>query len=191
MSYQIVDCRSFGADQLCEALNTAFSDYVTPLHLSEKDFREFQRQRGFSAEHSFVAMAGEEIAAFWFSSLPNSSYGNRAYTLSVGTSPEHRRKGLSKKLLAAVLKKQLEVGAKGLQLEVITTNEKAVAAYEAFGFRRERTLGVFRLVNSKAIKAHVGEWVLERIGLHDLPDDAGPYFDTLPTPRTVLPGFVV
>ena len=75
MSYQIVDCRSFGADQLCEALNTAFSDYVTPLHLSEKDFREFQRQRGFSAEHSFVAMAGEEIAAFWFSSLPNSRYG--------------------------------------------------------------------------------------------------------------------
>lgn len=188
MSYQIVDCRSFGADQLCEALNIAFSDYVTPLHLSEKDFREFQRQRGFSAEHSFVAMAGEEIAAFWFSSLPNSSYGDRAYTLSVGTSPAHRRKGLSRKLLAAVLEKQLEVGAKGLQLEVITTNEKAVSAYEAFGFRRERTLGVFRLVNSKALKSQVGEWVLERIGLNDLPDDTGPYFDTLPTPQNSIAG---
>ncbi|EAV43778.1 hypothetical protein SIAM614_11658 [Stappia aggregata IAM 12614] len=183
MTYQIVDCRSFEAAQLCEALNLAFSDYVTPMHLSEEAFREFQRQRGFSSQHSFAAVAGTEIAAFWFSSAPNSEYGNRAYTLSVGTSPAHRRNGLSRQLLEAVIEKQQKVGSKGLQLEVITTNGKAVSAYEAFDFRRERTLGVFRLIESKALAAKAGDWSACKIGLDDLPEDTSAFFDTQPTPQ--------
>jgi ribosomal protein S18 acetylase RimI-like enzyme len=183
MTYQIVDCRSFEAAQLCEALNLSFSDYVTPMHLSEQDFRQFQRQRGFSSQHSFAALAGTEIAAFWFSSAPNPEYGNRAYTLSVGTSPAHRRKGLSRQLLEAVIEQQHKVGANGLQLEVITTNDKAVSAYEAFGFNRERTLGVFRLVDSEALAAKAGEWAVGKIGLDDLPMNMSAFFDTLPTPQ--------
>ncbi|MEE4012361.1 GNAT family N-acetyltransferase [Roseibium sp. FZY0029] len=183
MTYQIVECRSFEAAQLCEALNLAFSDYVTPMHLSEQDFREFQRQRGFSSENSFAAMAGAEIAAFWFSSPPNPEFGNRAYTLSVGTSPAHRRKGLSRQLLAAVIERQRNVESKGLQLEVITTNDKAVSAYEAFGFHRERTLGVFRLNESEALAAKAGEWAVGKIGLDDLPEDTSAFFDTQPTPQ--------
>ncbi|GAB2187364.1 GNAT family N-acetyltransferase [Roseibium sp. LAB1] len=183
MSYQIADCRSFDSARLRDALNLAFSDYVTPMHLTERDFRDFQRQRGFSAVHSFVALAGDEIASFWFSSEPNPHYGKRAYALSVGTSPAHRRNGLSRQLLAKVIERQVEAGSKGLQLEVITTNEKAVAAYEAFGFRRERTLGVLRLVETDALSAKVGNWTVERIGLGELPDDTSAYFDTLPTPQ--------
>lgn len=183
MSYQIVDCRLFEAAQLCEALNLAFSDYVTPMHLSEEAFREFQRQRGFSSQHSFAALAGTEIAAFWFSSAPNQEYGNRAYTLSVGTSPAHRRNGLSRQLLEAVIEKQQKVGSKGLQLEVITTNGKAVSAYEAFGFHCVRTLGVFRLVDSKALAAKAGDWSAGKIGLDDLPKDTSAFFDTQPTPQ--------
>ncbi|TYC66756.1 GNAT family N-acetyltransferase [Stappia sp. BW2] len=186
MSYQIVDCRSFDAAQLCDALNLAFSDYVTPMHLSVEDFREFQRQRGFSAEHSFVALAQDEIAAFWFSGQPHPEYGNRAYTLSVGTSPEHRRNGLSRQLLEAVIEKQRKEGSKGLQLEVITTNERAVSAYEAFGFHRERTLGVFRLGGTGVLAAKGRDWTAAKIGLDALPHDTSAFFDTLPTPQNSL-----
>jgi ribosomal protein S18 acetylase RimI-like enzyme len=183
MTYQITDCRAFGATQLCSALNLAFSDYVTPLHLTEPGFIDFQRQRGFSATHSFVALEGSEIAAFWFSSPPHPDYGNRAYTLSVGTAPGHRRRGLSRQLLERVVDRLRNDRATGLQLEVITTNDKAVAAYEAFGFRRQRTLGVFKLGFEGLSASGSGDWSVEPIRLEDLPEDTGDFVDTEPTPQ--------
>jgi len=182
-SYRLTDCRALGAKQLCAALNLAFSDYVTPLHLTEAGFADFQRQRGFSPVHSFVALEGNEIAAFWFSSPPHPEYGRRAYTLSVGTAPAHRRKGLSRLLLKQVVERQQADGAEGLQLEVIATNDKAIAAYETFGFRRERTLGVFKLGRNSLEKSSKSPWSAEPAGLDDLPDDDSAYADTLPTPQ--------
>ncbi|MHA7773180.1 GNAT family N-acetyltransferase [Roseibium sp. M-1] len=183
MTYRFTDCAPLSVKQLCAALNLAFSDYVTPLHLTEAGFIDFQRQRGFSPEHSFVAFDGDDIAGFWFSSPPNPDYGNRAYTLSVGSAPAHRRKGLSRQLLQKVVERQRASRASGLQLEVITTNDKAVAAYEAAGFRRSRTLGVFRLGIEGAIAAGPTDWIVEPVGLEDLPDDERLYVDTLPTPQ--------
>ena len=182
-NYRLTDCRAFGAKQLCAALNLAFSDYVTPLHLTEAGFADFQRQRGFSPLHSFVALQGDEIAAFWFSSAPIPEYGGRAYTLSVGTAPGHRRKGLSRLLLRQVVERQQSDGASGLQLEVITSNGKAVAAYEAFGFRRKRTLGVYRLGTGDLAASGKGSWSAEPVGLDNLPHDDSAYADTRPTPQ--------
>lgn len=162
-------------------MNAAFSDYVIPLNLSVGQFEEFQQQRGFSAEQSFVALADDGIAAFWFSGVPMAAYGNRAYTLSVGTHPGHRRNGLSRRLLGAVLETQRDLGAAGLQLEVITDNRQAITAYEAFGFRRQRRLGVLKLdaLPAPGVVTHAAR----PIGLDDLPDLEDDYFDTMPSPQ--------
>lgn len=183
MSYQITDCRALQASQLCSAMNAAFSDYVVPLSLTEDKFQEFQKQRGFSGEHSFVAMSGEEIAAFWFSGAPLSSYENHAYTLSVGTVPAHRRKGLSRQLLQKVKERQTADGGRGLQLEVITTNEKAVNAYRDFGFHVRRTLRVCRTTGAGRDFAQEPEFILESIRVDQLPGDESAFFDTEPTPQ--------
>jgi ribosomal protein S18 acetylase RimI-like enzyme len=181
MTYRITDCRTFEPQALCAAMNAAFSDYVIPLNLSVGQFEEFQLQRGFSAAQSFVALADDGIAAFWFSGMPMAAYGNRAYTLSVGTHPGHRRKGLSRRLLGAVLETQRDLGAAGLQLEVITDNRQAITAYEAFGFRRQRRLGVLKLdaLPAPGVETHA----TRPIGLGDLPDLEDDYFDTLPSPQ--------
>jgi len=183
MSYQITDCRTAQSSQLCSAMNAAFSDYVVPLSLTEDKFRDFQKQRGYSAEHSFVALAGDEIAAFWFSSAPLSSYENHAYTLSVGTVPAHRRKGLSRQLLHKVINRQKPDGGRGLQLEVITTNEKAVTAYQEFGFQVRRTLRVCRIAGKRPDFGDEPEFTLAKITLDQLPADEGAFFDTEPTPQ--------
>ena len=183
MSYQITDCRAVQSSQLCSAMNAAFSDYVVPLSLTEDKFRDFQKQRGYSAEHSFVALAGNEIAAFWFSSAPLSSYEHHAYTLSVGTVPAHRRKGLSRQLLHKVIGRQNPNGGRGLQLEVITTNEKAVTAYQEFGFQVRRTLRVCRIAGKRPGFGGEPEFTPEKITLDQLPADEGAFFDTEPTPQ--------
>jgi len=183
MNYTITDCQAFSPQDLRAIMNLAFSDYVTPMHMTDARFLEFQRQRGFSARHSFAALQGEEIAAFWFSSPPNPRYGNRAYTLSVGTHPKHRRKGLSRRLLQAVLEAQKTDAASGLQLEVVSNNEKAVKAYETFGFRHTRTLRVCKLAKEGFAVPAAGRWRAEPLTLEDLPKEEGAYFDTEPTPQ--------
>ncbi len=183
MSYRITDCRTLPAARLCAAMNAAFSDYVVPLSLTEDKFRDFQKQRGFSPEHSFVALAGEEIAAFWFSSPPLSAYDGHAYTLSVGTAPAHRRKGLSRQLLHKVIDRQKPDEGRGLQLEVITTNDKAVKAYRDFGFEVSRTLRVCRTAGERPDVSQKTEFTAEKIRLDQLPDDESLFFDTRPTPQ--------
>lgn len=183
MSYQMTDCRALQASQLCGAMNAAFSDYVVPLSLTEDTFRDFRKQRGFSAEHSFVAMAGDEVAAFWFSSPPLSSYESHAYTLSVGTVPAHRRKGLSRQLLHKVIERQKQGAGRGLQLEVITTNEKAVKAYRDFGFQVRRTLRVCRTNGDRPHSAADPEFTLEQVPVDQLPDEESAFFDAEPTPQ--------
>lgn len=183
MNYEISDCRGVEPDQLCPVMNAAFSDYIVPMALTVDRFRVFQRQRGFSPEHSFIARSGSEIAAFWFSGRADARYGSRAYTLSVGTDPAHRRRQLAQRLLDAVVHKQRRDGAAGLQLEVVTSNERAIAAYETFGFRVERGLLVFKVKPGGPALPGSPNLTLEAASPGDLPEDKRLYFDTEPTPQ--------
>lgn len=180
MPYQILNCREFDAAQLCDAMNSAFSDYTVPLSLTVDKFLYFQKQRLFSSEHSFVSVCGSEIAGFWYSTPPIASYGSRGYAVSVGTDPGHRRKGIVRTLFDAVVEKQKNDGGKGLQLEVISTNDKALKAYETLGFGQQRTVRVCKLPKPAASKKNLR---IETLSVNELPDDESAYFDTFPTPQ--------
>lgn len=186
MNYQIADCRNYDPARLCAAMNAAFSDYVVPLSLTEAAFRTFQRQRGFSAEHSFVALKGDEIAAFWFAGRPRPDLEGRAYTLSVGTHPDHRRKGLSRQLLGAVVGQlKCAAGASGMQLEVITGNRAAISSYKAMGFFNQRTLRILKL--SRAPEARPIDGRLLTLDLSQVPKQTRDFFDSDPTPQNSRP----
>lgn len=162
-------------------MNAAFSDYVVPMSLTLDQFETFQRQRGFVAAQSFVAVENNEIVAFWFSGLPDSGNHNRAYTLSVGTHPKHRRKGLSRRLLQAVMDAQRQHGAAGLQLEVIASNGAAIDSYVSFGFRRHRDLRVLKVEREPL--GSQKEHRVQPLDLADLPVGDDSYFDIAPTPQ--------
>ncbi|WP_299471380.1 GNAT family N-acetyltransferase [uncultured Roseibium sp.] len=183
MTYQITDCRNLGSEELCAAMNTAFSDYDVPLSMTIDKFKDFQKQRGYSAEHSFVSMNGSGIAGFWLSSAPRPAFAGRGYAISVGTDPRHRRQGIVRTLFETVLEKQKSEGASGLQLEVITTNEKAVNAYRSFGFKTQRGLRVCKVPKSGLSNPDPNNLKLETLTLEDLPDDESNYFDAQPTPQ--------
>ncbi|WP_298957792.1 GNAT family N-acetyltransferase [uncultured Roseibium sp.] len=182
MSLEISNCADIEPILLCEAMNMAFSDYVVPLHLSVEKFTDFQKQRGFSSRHSFIARTNDEIAAFWFSSAPNPDLGGGTYTLSVGTQPQYRRKGLFAQLLKVVSGQLAAEGASGMQLEVISTNDKAVAAYENAGFQTGRRLRVCKF-STAGIEVSSAGWDLRPIEITALPSEETAFFDWQPTPQ--------
>jgi len=64
--------------------------------------------------------------------------GDRAYNSSTGVAPAHRRGGLARRLVDAVI---ASVPARRYVLEVIETNAPAVALYRAAGFGLARRHG--------------------------------------------------
>ncbi|QDG77204.1 GNAT family N-acetyltransferase [Labrenzia sp. PHM005] len=183
MPIEVTNCSDIAAEDLCAALNLAFSDYLVPLQMDVSAFKDFQVQRGFSAEHSFVARSGNEIAAFWLASTPLKDYGNRCYTLSTGTVPAHRRKGLIKTLFHMVSNACQADGASGLQHEVITTNNGAVAVYKAMGFRRARDLLVYK-VPSESLSVSVPDgFEIRALTIGELPVLSDFFEDVQATPQ--------
>jgi len=181
MTFQIRPCLGIQHERLAEAMNAAFSDYVVPLHLTDAQFHEIACRRGFSEDHSFLAMEGDQIAGFWFSSKPEPKMGSRAYCLSAGVIPAYRRKGLLRRLFDAVLDKHNDDKGTGLQLEVISTNEAALRGYESFGYEVVRDLNAYKLENlpfSQDVPQGVD---IREIDLERLPADVSSFFDTDPT----------
>ncbi|WP_420414826.1 GNAT family N-acetyltransferase [Roseibium sp.] len=183
MPIEVTNCSDIAAEDLCAALNLAFSDYVVPLQMDVSAFKDFQVQRGFSAEHSFVARSGNEIAAFWLASAPLKDYGNRCYTLSTGTVPAYRRKGLIKTLFHMVSNACQADGASGLQHEVITTNSGAVAVYEAMGFRRARELLVYKVPAELHSVSVADGFEIRPLPVYDLPAHIEVFEDVQATPQ--------
>ena len=59
--------------------------------------------------------------------------GDEAHTTNLLVSPTHRRHGLGRKLMAALVARAVERGARHLTLEVRTSNEAARALYAGLG----------------------------------------------------------
>ena len=62
--------------------------------------------------------------------------GSGPYLISMWVAPSHRRHGVGKRLVDAVLDWARSRGAKQITLEVTTTNVSAIRFYESLGFVR-------------------------------------------------------
>ncbi|MEM7525501.1 MAG: GNAT family N-acetyltransferase [Pseudomonadota bacterium] len=141
---RIVDARGVAPAALHQGMAEAFRDYVVPMRLSFDQFAFMLRHRGFDAALSRVALDGDRVAAFWLMASDAEAPG-RAYLLSSGTAPAHRRRGLSARLCAVVIETLRAGGAREIVSEVIQTNHGARKLYAALGFRERRPLRCFDL----------------------------------------------
>ena len=123
------------------AMNAAFSDYPIPMHLSQTGFDLMMRIRGFTAAQSRLAWVDDRIAGFWLVGVR----GPRAYLISSGTHPDHRRQGLSRAIGQDVIAHLTSAGVKSLQSEVLENNPSARALYRDLGFSERRALDSFSL----------------------------------------------
>jgi ribosomal-protein-alanine N-acetyltransferase len=65
---------------------------------------------------------------------------NKGHVVSIAVLPEHRKKGIGKKLMLEGMKAMKEYGADEYVLECRITNEPALAMYKSLGFTVVREL---------------------------------------------------
>jgi len=129
-------------DTLAAAFNDAFSDYAVPMTMTAEALEMMQRRRGYVPEASLGAFDGERIVGFALTCID----GDRAYNSGTGVAVSHRRHGIARELMNRVSELLAARGAISYLLEVIESNERAVALYRSVGFEERRRFQCWRHV---------------------------------------------
>ena len=95
--------------------------------------------RGFLARAGSVALIAEDGATLAGFAIGHRR-GAKGHVVTIDITPGSRRRGAGKLLLAELLRRLGEGGAKEIRLEVDARNAGAIRFYEQMGFRATRTL---------------------------------------------------
>jgi ribosomal protein S18 acetylase RimI-like enzyme len=122
---------------LAAAFNTVYTDYVIPFTVGEAWARQHLAANGIAPEGSILWRddAGATVGLALLGVR-----GERGWVGGFGIAPDYRGQGLSHRLIGATLDRARRLGLRRVQLEVITTNSRAIAVYERAGFARTRDL---------------------------------------------------
>ncbi|HET6976734.1 MAG TPA: GNAT family N-acetyltransferase [Pyrinomonadaceae bacterium] len=127
---------------LYECFSEAFSDYQVTLQMTEEQFAQRVRRDGVEMEMSAGAFDGDRMIAFYMSAPGRWKGALTAYDAGTSVVPDHRRRGVAEELFAFMTPRLRELGIMQYLLEVITSNDRAVALYRKLGFKDVRTLAV-------------------------------------------------
>lgn len=122
-------------DQLVDAQNEIFSDYIIPMRSGKTFFIDFLQSVGGRLENVIVALDGRRIVGYVNPVVD----GPEAWIGGLGIVPDHRGKGIGKRLMEAAEEFSKSKGAETSILEVIQGNERARALYRSLGYADART----------------------------------------------------
>ena len=177
--HELIDLDQNNYEQLAETFNNAFSDYVLPMNVSASGLQAMLYSRGYVPELSRGVTVSGKWAGFIFIGRREINGWPELYVCSMGVVPEQRQHGFASELLAAVKGILLQSGARQLVLEVITTNDKAVALYSKHGFIIERELVCLKIAKKQLREC--ADNAVETIALSSIPEECGDFFDFSPT----------
>lgn len=121
-------------DDLVDAQNEIFADYIIQIRSSRQFFIDFQRSVGGSMEDVLVALSDDRMIGYANPVVD----GPEGWIGGVGVVPEHRGKGLGKELMLAAEDLCRKKGAGEVTLEVIEGNVAAQRLYEKLGYTATR-----------------------------------------------------
>jgi ribosomal protein S18 acetylase RimI-like enzyme len=124
---------------LTAAFNTVYTDYVVPLSMTEPQLAQHVANNDIDLEHSPLWLA-EDGRVVGLAAL--GVRGARGWIGGFGVAPQWRGQGLSHQFTVATLTVARELGLRTVQLEVITTNPRAIRAYQRGGFAITRDLRI-------------------------------------------------
>ena len=129
-------------DTLFRGFERAFSDYE--IHFDKDEVRSMLLRRGYDPHLSFAAFDNGEIAAFTLNGIGQFNGIPTAYDTGTGTAPEYRGQGLAGEIFTHSLPFLRYAGIRQYLLEVLQTNQKAIAVYRRMKFEVTRELDCFR-----------------------------------------------
>jgi len=129
---------------LYECFLEAFSDYQVSLQMSVEQFEQRVKRDGVEIELSAGAFDGERMIGFYMNGRGMWHGKLTAYDAGTGVVPDHRRRGVAEGLFDFLAPRLKERGITQYLLEVLTSNQRAVALYRKLGFGEVRRLAVLR-----------------------------------------------
>jgi ribosomal protein S18 acetylase RimI-like enzyme len=130
---------------LYECFLDAFSDYQINLQMTEEQFEQRVQRDGVELELSAGAFDGERMIGFYMNGRGMWHGQETAYDAGTGVVLDHRRRGVAIELFDFMVPRLKERGIEQYLLEVLTSNERAVALYRKLGFEEIRTLAGVRM----------------------------------------------
>jgi len=122
-------------DELIDAQNAIFADYVAPMRSSREFFIDFLQSVGGGMENVIVAMDAGRIVGYVNPVID----GHEAWIGGVGVVPAYRSHGIGSRLMLEAERLSGRRGAKVSTLEVIEANHRAHDLYRRLGYRDVRT----------------------------------------------------
>ena len=145
-----------------EAFSQAFSDYQVSVDMPLESFEIMLKRNGFMPEVSAGAFDNGVLVGLVLNGVREWDGEKTIYDLGTGVIPAYRRKGITEKLLDLVKELCRENNIGVYQLEVIQTNEGAVALYQKQGFQVKRALNCYSLEGKLAEPEENAELKLHR-----------------------------
>ena len=140
--YRLLTAADFHS--LYECFLDAFSDYQINLQMTEEQFEQRVKRDGVELELSAAAFDGERMIGFYMNGRGRWDGEETAYDAGTGVVLDHRRRGVAIELFEFMAPRLKERGITQYLLEVLTSNERAVALYRKLGFAETRKLAVVR-----------------------------------------------
>ncbi|WP_286862462.1 MULTISPECIES: GNAT family N-acetyltransferase [Sphingobacterium] len=130
-------------DDLLNAVNTSFADYIVPFKLNEEQLKFKILSEDIVMQWSVGVFLDNKLIAFIMHGVRTLDSKRVVYNAGTGVLPDYRGKGFVGKMYEFInpFLKQNEV--KELVLEVIASNNSAIRAYEKDGFTVRRKLLCF------------------------------------------------
>jgi ribosomal protein S18 acetylase RimI-like enzyme len=117
-------------DELVDAQNEIFNDYIIPMRVTREFFLDFLRSVGGDMRNVLVATMGGRIVGYANPVID----GREAWVGGLGVVPSFRRRGIGTQLMAATEDFCRSRGVTDLYLEVIEGNKRAERLYESTGY---------------------------------------------------------
>jgi ribosomal protein S18 acetylase RimI-like enzyme len=162
LSYRLLNAADFSS--LHESFLKAFSDYQVDMRMSEQEFAQRLIRDGVKLELSAGAFDDNRMIGFYINALGDWQGKQTVYDAGTGIVPDYRGRGVAQELFAFTASRLKERDVSQYLLEVLTSNERAVALYRKLGFVEVRKLAVLR---SKRMAEPIDGFELRRV---DKPD---------------------
>lgn len=140
MNLRIISAREHTITKTIDLMNRGFSDYLVQLEFEPTRFSRQIAQDGLDLSASGVVLDGDRPLGF--AMLSRRGWNSRIAAMAVV--PEVRRNGVGRHLMDHLIDAARKRGDRRIELEVIDSNEGAIALYQSAGFKPIRRLLSFK-----------------------------------------------
>ena len=123
-------------ETLVHTFNNGYSGYTVPVNIDAHQLRHHIEQNDIDLAASHVGLSSSKVIGVALLGIR----ADRGWIGGLGVSPDHRRQGIGRLLMEAIISSARQHHLRTVQLEVITDNTAAHELYLKLGFADTRCL---------------------------------------------------